>query len=120
MIVFTAIGIGFLIAAAVSVVTTTRFLQNSIMASGNVTALNAGGSHPQISFITQAGEQISYPQGGLVFGTKVGDQVEVRYRAEAPKQSATLNRFGAIWTLSIFLSVLGAGFTWAGLSNISS
>lgn len=33
--------------------------------------LNAGGSHPQIAFVTEAGEQISYPQGGLVLGTKV-------------------------------------------------
>jgi hypothetical protein len=118
MVIITVIGAVFLVAAAVSAGMTLNFLKSSIVVPGDVVALNAGGSHPQIAFATRNGEQVSYPQGGLVFGTKIGDHVEVRYLADSPKQSATLNQFGAIWTLTILLAGLGIGFVLTGLSNL--
>nr|WP_182550547.1 DUF3592 domain-containing protein [Phyllobacterium myrsinacearum] len=120
MVIITVIGAVLLIAAAVSAGMTLNFLGSSIVVPGDVVALNAGGSHPQIAFVTKTGEQVSYPQGGLVFGSKVGDRVEVRYRTDSPKQSATLNQFGAIWTVTIVLAGLGAGFVFTGLSNLLS
>ncbi|MGO4449725.1 DUF3592 domain-containing protein [Phyllobacterium sp. TAF24] len=120
MTIITIIGVAFLVAAAISTGMTLRFIRSSIVVPADVVALNAGGSHPQIAFVTRNGEQISYPQGGLVFSAKVGDHVEVRYLADSPKQSATLNQFGAIWSLTILLAGLGVGFVFTGLSNLLS
>ena len=115
---FTVVGIAFLGATAISIVTTVHFLNASAVAPGTVVRLNAGGSHPEIEFSTAAGERISYAQGGLVFGAKTGDRVQVRYRADRPSRSATLDRFGAIWTVPIFLAFFGLAFTFGGLVNM--
>jgi Protein of unknown function (DUF3592) len=110
-----AIGIGCLIAAIFTIHSTRDFLRSSVVVPGRVIALNAGGSHPQIAFVTQSGEAISYPQGGMIFGVKIGDAVQVRYLPETPRQSATLDRFGALWDTTLFLAVLGSAAIVCGL-----
>jgi hypothetical protein len=52
--------------------------------------LNAGGSHPEIAFITVSGEQIAYPQGGFIFGYQKNQPVRVRYLPEQPAGSAII------------------------------
>jgi len=114
------IGIGCLIAAVFTIHSTRDFLRSSVVVPGHVVALNAGGSHPQIAFVTQSGEAISYPQGGMIFGMKVGDTVQVRYLPGTPRHSATLDRFGALWDNTLFLAVLGSAAIFCGLLSLPS
>lgn len=98
----------FLVAAVFSSLNTVDFLRTSILVPGEVVALNAGGSHPEIEFSTKDGQKISYPQGGLIFGMRVGDHVNVRYLADSPGITARLDKFGAIWSWSIGFGCMGA------------
>ncbi len=85
------------------------FVKNAARAPGIVSALNAGGSHPQIEFVSQAGTAVSYPQGGLIFGYRTGDAVQVLYRPADPRRTACIDSFGALWFLPI-LFALGSAF----------
>jgi hypothetical protein len=53
-------GIGFLVIAAFVAWSTHEFLQTAIAAPGEVVSLNAGGSHPQVEFVTKAGQRAFY------------------------------------------------------------
>ncbi|MFM0287483.1 DUF3592 domain-containing protein [Paraburkholderia megapolitana] len=117
-IIALVIGIGLLIAAAISVQSTREFLQTSIVVPGRVVRLNAGGYHPQIEFVTKAGEPVSYPQGGITTRMNVGDQPEVRYLPDNPIPTATITTFEAIWGNTIFFTVLGIGFLVSGLVTL--
>lgn len=112
------VGICLLIAAALNAQSTREFIRASILVPGEVVRLNAGGSHPQVDFVTKAGEHVSSPQGGMIWGMKVGQAVEIRYLAENPLPTATLNKFGTIWGLTVFLAAMGFGFIVAGLCNL--
>jgi hypothetical protein len=115
-----AIGIGLLVVAAFTARSNWEFLQTSIIVPGEVVRLNAGGSHPQIEFLTKAGEHISYPQGGMIYGMKVGDRVNVRYLPDTPSQSATVDKFGAVWNWTLLTLIMGVGAIIAGLMNLPS
>jgi hypothetical protein len=117
-ILFLGIGIIFLLFCAWSAFYTREFLKVAEAVPGKVVALNAGGSHPQIEFVTRKGERISYPQGGWIFGMKVGDKVTVLYRPDAPWDAPSIDRFGAVWSLALFTLVLGAGFSLTALGNL--
>lgn len=112
------IGIGFIVAAIISAHFTHEFLRASIVASGHVVRLNAGGYHPQIEFMTKAGELISYPQGGLITKMIVGEQIDVRYLPDSPMHSATIDTFVAIWDMTIVFSFLGVFATTCGLLSL--
>lgn len=84
-----------------------RFGQTAARASGEVARLNAGGSHPEIRFVTGAGEAVEYPQGGLVFGFRTGDRVAVLYDPAAPQQ-AVVDRVGARYGVPALGALLGA------------
>ena len=112
------IGLAFLASAAISAHSTRSFLRTSIVAPGKVVALNAGGSHPQIEFVTRSGERISYPQGGMISDLKTGDTVRVRYRPGSALVTATLDRFGAVWYWPLMFSYMGFGFFGCGLSSL--
>lgn len=94
------------------------FLAQAQRAQGTVSALNAGGSHPQIDFTDATGKVTSYPESGLIFGYAVGDQVGVLYRPEAPAASAIIDDRGALWgracwpACSLSFSPLEAATTW--------
>ncbi|WP_322051575.1 DUF3592 domain-containing protein [Paraburkholderia bannensis] len=114
------IGIVFLVIAALTAWSTQDFLHTAVAVPGEVVSLNAGGSHPQIEFVTKAGERISYPQGGMIYGTKVGDKVTVLYRPEEPARTPTIDRFGAVWNWTLMALIFGVGFILFALLNMLS
>jgi hypothetical protein len=95
--VFTLAGIGLLAGAFWSYAMTRNFIIHAKTGNGEVVALNAGGSHPQIQFTTEAGQKVSFPQGGLIFGYHPGEQVRVLYTPSDPAKSHTVDAFGALW-----------------------
>lgn len=113
-LVFLLVGIGLLIAAVFFGLERYDFIQEASRADARVVALNAGGSHPQVEFVSAAGETVSYPQGGLIFGYGVGDSVTVLYRPENPRATASVDAWGALWGVSLFFSVLGVTFAIGG------
>ncbi|AIO49159.1 MULTISPECIES: DUF3592 domain-containing protein [Burkholderia] len=114
------IGVGLLVAAAISAQSTREFLRTSIVVPGLVVKLNAGGYHPEIQFTTKTGQQISYPQGGIVTKVELGQRVEVRYQADDPDGSATMNVFAAIWDSTIVFAFMGAVAIVCGIMNLPS
>lgn len=114
------IAVGFLVAAAISAQSTREFLRTSIVVPGLVIKLNAGGYHPEIQFTTKTGQQISYPQGGIVTKAELGQRVEVRYQADDPDGSATMNVLVAIWNSSIIFAIMGAFAVVCGIMNLPS
>lgn len=112
------VGAGALAGAAWLAVEQGRFLKVAQRAPGEVVALNAGGSHPQIRFEGSTGEAISYPQGGLIWGYREGMQVEVLYDPADPRRSAVVDDPGAIWGMSIFAGGIGAGLFLGGLWTV--
>ncbi|HEL2977634.1 TPA: DUF3592 domain-containing protein [Stenotrophomonas maltophilia] len=110
---FGAMGLLMLIVVAFDVNDRLAFLQVAQIAEGRVVHLNAGGSHPEVAFTTAAGEQISYPQGGMIFGYEPGQVVRVLYRAERPKLDPSLDTFGALWGMTIMVALIG--LTFAGI-----
>ena len=111
--VFVLVGILLLGAAATTAIGTWRWVQRTAVAQGHVVRLNAGGSHPEIEFTAASGEKVSYPQGGLVAGWRVGDRVPVRYDPAAPARAPGVDRVAAIWTVPI-------GLLFAGLVTIGT
>jgi hypothetical protein len=112
---FSMIAIALLTAAGYTAAVRLAFIRNAAAAEGTVVELNAGGSHPQIEFITVAGEKISYPQGGFVFGYRIGDRVRVRYDPSNPTATASLDTIGALWFAPLLLAVLGGVLTVAAV-----
>jgi hypothetical protein len=112
------VGVGFLIAAVCAGISTRDFIRTSARADGVVTRLNHGGSHPEIEFVTAAGQKISYAQGGLIAGYYSGQKVRVLYRTNSPQLSPCVDTWGALWTWSIFSSVFGVVFTVSGLAKL--
>jgi hypothetical protein len=113
-VLFTVAGAIVLAIALYNAWNTYGFVRSATRANGTVSALNAGGSHPQIDFQTASGETISYPQGGLIFGMKPGDAVTVLYQPDNPKATATIDAVGALWfstalpgTLGVILLLVG-------------
>lgn len=94
------------------------FMRHALEAPGVVAGLNSGGSHPQIAFVTGEGKQVSYPQGGLIFGFRSGDRVRVFYRAEDPAGTACVDRLGALWFASGLSGVLGSLFVLAAVPSL--
>lgn len=107
MIVFALLGLAMLASTFFTARSTVAFLSTASRASGIVSALIAGGSHPQITFQTESGQQISYTQGGLIWGFAPGDAVTVLYATENPAQTATIDEIGAIWFSAIVQGLIG-------------
>jgi len=106
-----AAGIGF---------ATQRFTSRAARADGVVARLNAGGSHPQIEFTTASGTRVSYPQGGFVFGYRVGQTVQVLYDPDDPDHTARVGTVGALWFVPILLLGIGVAFVLSGILGNSS
>lgn len=118
-VLFALTGLAMIAAMVVHTSSRLDFLDSALQAEGNVVALNAGGSHPEIAFTDDSGARISYPQGGWIYGYQVGMPVKVYYRAEAPETSAVIDDFGALWGTSILLGLLGSVFMVSGLLTLS-
>ena len=113
-------GVGLLVAATIGIHAKQDFLRTSSLVPGRVVQLNFGGSHPQIEFVTTAGERVTYPQGGWIFNMKVGEAVEVRYQPAAPISTATVNRFGAVWANTMLCGGLGGALLLGGMLRVRS
>jgi hypothetical protein len=113
-LLFGVIGLGCLALVAYEALDRLQFLRAAQVAEGQVESLNAGGSHPQVAFTTAAGQRISYPQGGLIFGYETGQPVRVLYLSEQPQLSAVVDDLGALWGMTALLGLLGAAFVGAG------
>lgn len=111
------IGIGLLIWATLVASNTNDFLKSSVVVSGRVVELQHGPNHPTITFVTQSGKHISFPDGGFLPSLSMGDQVPVRYRPDAPLQSAKLDFFGPIWGNAIVLLGFGLSSLLGSLLN---
>jgi hypothetical protein len=85
-----------------------------------VTQLNAGGSHPEIEFATLSGTKITYPQGGLIFGYRPGQQVRVLYNPQDPAKTACVDTFGALWFVPLILSGIGMALLIGGVASLLS
>ena len=96
------------------------FLAHAQRAEGHVSALNAGGSHPQIDFADATGKAVSFPQGGLIFGYAVGDSVTVLYRAESPSSTASLESLGALWGANLMVGMFAIVFTAGGGTHLAA
>jgi len=111
---FVILGLALLTLAGAASISTWRFRKTATYTDGVVVRLNAGGSHPQIGFATTSGDEITYAQGGLVFGYRTGERVRVLYDPKRPQATATLDRFGATWAAPLLLGMLGLGFVAIG------
>lgn len=108
--VFTIVGTALMVGALCWAVSTRRFVARAAHAPGTVVKLNAGGSHPEVRFTTVEGQVVEYPQGGMIWSYRVGDQVEVLYAPERPASSAVINQPGALWGFVAMDFLMGAGF----------
>jgi hypothetical protein len=115
---FVGIGALALLAAVMSVLTETQFVARAAWAPGVVEHLNAGGSHPEIAFVTKAGARISYPQGGFIFGYSPGRKVQVLYDPADPSNTAVVNDPGALWDFPVLAVMFAVGFAGSGLFTV--
>ncbi|KVQ27003.1 DUF3592 domain-containing protein [Burkholderia cepacia] len=118
-VVFTVVGTCMLIAVALYARSTREFLRTSVVVPGRVIRLNAGPHHPEIAFTTLAGEKVEYAQGGGV-SVQDGEAVEVRYAPDAPRMTAQMNTFGAIWGAVLALGGMGMVFFVGGVVQLRS
>ncbi|KPC25393.1 Uncharacterized protein ABJ99_2542 [Pseudomonas syringae pv. cilantro] len=66
-LIFIPLGLGLLYLTLCLVVDRINFLAQAQRAEGHVSALNAGGSHPQIDFADAAGNAASYPSKAALY-----------------------------------------------------
>lgn len=90
------------------------FVAQAQRAQGHVSAVNAGGSHPQIDFSDATGRVVSYPENGLIFGYAIGDRVDVLYRPESPATTAIIDDRGALWGASLLAGLFALVFLSGG------
>jgi hypothetical protein len=111
---FTILGVIVLAATLLWSVSIFRFVNSAEIAEGTVSQLNAGGSHPEITFTTRDGRSIKSPQGGMIFGYQAGDRVTLYYDPKQPER-ATLKSVGALWGFPCLAGLLGALFIGIGM-----
>ncbi len=111
-LVFTLVGVGLMAGDLYWAAATRRFVAHAASAPGSVVRLNAGGAHPEVRFTTTAGKVIEYPQGGMIWGYRVGDKVEVLYDPQDPADPV-INTVGALWGFTLMNFLMGAVFVGA-------
>ncbi len=109
-IVFTLVGVGLMISAVYWAASTRQFVARAASAPGVVIKLNHGGAHPEVRFTTAAGEVVEYPQGGMIWGYRVGDRVEVLYEPGNPNRDPVIHTTGALWGFVAMDFLMGAVF----------
>ncbi|WP_347237581.1 DUF3592 domain-containing protein [Paraburkholderia sp. BL17N1] len=109
-----AIGLCLATGAAVYVYSTIEFRLSSVVTTGEVIRLNAGGHHPQIAFIAKDGRRYERPTG-TTQSFEVGESVLVRYSADDPDGSAVIDSIVDLWRWPLFVVVLSAVFFVTGL-----
>ena len=112
-IVFAFGGVVMMAVAIYSTVSTRAFVARAHRASGEVTRLNAGGSHPEVRFTTDDGQTVEYPQNGMIGGYRPGDHVTVLYDPLAPTMDPTVDTAGALWGFTAMDGLMGVVFVLA-------
>ena len=107
---FALLGAGLIVLAGMQATRQYFFLHSAKEAAGRVVDTPFGGSHPKIEFTVPDGRSIKYSQGGLIFGYRVGDAVQVFYYEADPDRSACLRAVGALWGASFLLLLVGLVF----------
>ncbi len=111
---FTMVGLVLTVGVCAWSLANARFIRSAGRAPGVVTRLNAGSSHPEISFTAKSGEVIDYPQGGLIWGYRPGQHVFVLYNPHNPSDSPCLDTIPALWFDQGMLLLLGVVFLSIG------
>ena len=111
---FTMVGLVLTVGVCTWSLANARFIRSAGRAPGIVTRLNAGGSHPEISFTAKSGEVIDYPQGGMIWGYRAGQHVFVLYDLRDPSDSPCLDTIPALWFDQGMLLLLGIVFVSIG------
>ncbi|WP_155633949.1 DUF3592 domain-containing protein [Burkholderia cepacia] len=93
------------------------FIKSSVATQGTVVRLDYGERHPEISFVTQAGEHVSFP--GSFVSVEVGDSVPVRYDPTKPLATAKVDTFTNMWLETLISAVFAIAFLYAGLTGES-
>jgi len=81
------------------------FIASSVVVDGRVVALDRGGHHPRIEFVTKEGERTSF-YGHSFLGLDLGEQIPVRYVPGAPWHTATIDGFDSLWGSFVFASLM--------------
>lgn len=110
---FSFVGVALMVGTLFWADSTRRFLARARPAAGEVVRLNAGGAHPEVRFTTATGQVVEYPQGGMIWGYRKGDHVEVLYDPQAPTDAPVLNTTGALWGFHTMTFLMGTGFVLA-------
>ena len=113
-VVFALVGVGLMVAAGFEAASTRSFLARARPAAGEVTLLRAGGSHPQVRFVTEEGRTVEYAQNGMIGGYRVGDRVTVLYDPRDPAMDPVVNTLGALWGFNVMTFLMGGVFVLAG------
>ncbi len=116
--VFAVVGLGLILGVCAWCVSNEHFIRTAARAPGIVTKLNAGGSHPEISFTAASGEVVDYPQGGMILGYHAGQHVTVLYNPRDPSGSPCLDTIPALWFDQGMLLLMGLVFSSIGLSLV--
>jgi heme/copper-type cytochrome/quinol oxidase subunit 4 len=116
-ILFITIGIIICLGSSYWLIQTYNFTQTAQKVIGQVESLNAGGSHPQISFQLPDGSTKTYPQNGLIFGYTSNQKVEVLYDPN-DLNSVSVNNFGALWGFPILGFILSFIFGAVGFGKL--
>ncbi|WP_107312285.1 DUF3592 domain-containing protein [Burkholderia metallica] len=93
------------------------FIKSSIATQGTVVQLNYGERHPEIAFVTQTGEHVSFP--GSFISVEVGDSVPVRYDPSKPLATAKINTFTNMWLETLISAAFAIVFLYAGFTGES-
>lgn len=110
-----AIGLIAAVGAAFSIRAQLTFIASSVTTNGKVIRLTYGPHHPEIDFVTQAGEHVRFP--GSFVSAEVGDSIPVRYDPAMPRASATIDNFSNVWLEPVMLCVFTAVFLYAGATG---
>ncbi|MCU9954114.1 DUF3592 domain-containing protein [Burkholderia sp. BKH01] len=112
-----AIGVAMAVWSAASINERFAFVRTSVAVQGTVVQLNYGAHHPEIAFVTQSGEHVSFPASFVTVA--VGDAVPVRYDPARPSATAKVDTFMNNWLESILSVAFAIAFMYAGLTGES-
>ncbi|WP_254597793.1 DUF3592 domain-containing protein [Burkholderia lata] len=112
-----SIGVALVFWSATSISDRLAFNRTSVAVQGTVVRLNHGEHHPEIAFVTQRGESVSFPASFV--SVEVGETVPVRYDPARPLATAHVDTFTNNWLESIMSVAFTLAFLYAGLTGES-
>jgi hypothetical protein len=93
---FICAGLAFFAAAFLEGTQTYRFMHKAEEMDGSVAQVDNHGFTLEIVFKPAVATEVAFPQNGLLFNYKMGDQVPVLYDPDIPS-IASLDNFSALW-----------------------